>query len=102
VQKERTGNLFGKNFERKAVDSETYFTNLIAYLHRNPQRYGICHEFEVYPYSSCGRHLQPRPSKLQKEAVLNWFGGTDAYQQCHQTGFSPGAISQLLIEDDSG
>ncbi|RZK44455.1 MAG: TonB-dependent receptor, partial [Pedobacter sp.] len=41
VQEERTGSLFEKNFRRKLVDSDEYFTNLVAYIHRNPETHGI-------------------------------------------------------------
>ena len=100
VQESRTGSLFEKNFQRKLVNSDAYFTNLIAYIHRNPRRHGICDDFAEYPYSSYGRHLHPRPSKLQKTAVLDWFGGVSLYKQFHQQGSDDSLISDLLIEAD--
>ena len=100
VQESRTGSLFEKNFQRKLVDSEAYFTNLIAYIHRNPQRHDICDNFVDYPYSSYSRHLHPRVSKLQKKDVLDWFGGAEPYKRFHQKRFDDSLISNLIIEAD--
>ena len=98
VQESRTGSLFEKNFQRKLVESDAYFTTLIAYIHQNPKRHGICNDFAQYPYSSYGRHLHPRPSKLQKTDVLNWFGGPDHYVKFHQQTADNRLISELIID----
>ncbi len=37
----RRGSLFMKNFKRKQIVSESYFVNLIQYIHRNPVRHGF-------------------------------------------------------------
>ena len=99
VQETRTGSLFEKNFRRKHVDSDAYFTNLIAYIHRNPQTHGICAGYADYPYSSYGRILMPRPTKLMKTPVLDWFDGPDQYQKFHADRPDTKLINHLLIED---
>jgi REP element-mobilizing transposase RayT len=38
----RKGSLFIKNFQRKPVKSEAYFTSLVQYIHRNPLHHGFC------------------------------------------------------------
>jgi len=98
-QEDRTGSLFEKNFRRKRVQAERYFTNLITYIHRNPQLHGVWPDYRVYPYSSFERILIPRETALRKREVLDWFGGQEAYRQFHQRGYHVPTISSLLIED---
>jgi putative transposase len=38
---DRTGCLFEKNFKRKPVTNDFYFTALITYIHHNPQKHGL-------------------------------------------------------------
>jgi len=50
-QEGQTGSLFQKNFRRKAINSETYFTYLIWYIHNNAVHHGICNQFQNYRWS---------------------------------------------------
>ncbi|GAB2576749.1 transposase [Spirosoma areae] len=98
VQQERTGSIFEKNFRRKLVDSDNYLTTLIAYIHHNPQTHGICSDFTEYPYSSYSKMMKPNPTRLMKHQVLDWFGGSEAYQYFHQNCNESMSISELIIE----
>lgn len=97
-QENRTGSLFEKNFRRKRVESERYFSNLITYIHRNPQTHGICSDFREYPHSSYERILVPRQTKLQKHLVLEWFGGSEHYRAAHEKEHDYETIRHLSIE----
>jgi putative transposase len=97
AQENRTGSLFQKNFKRKPVSSESYFVSLVAYIHRNPQKHGICNDFKEYPHSSYGRILLPAKSRLMKEDVLAWFGGLDTFRQFHE--YDEKLIDELIIEE---
>ncbi|GAB3971422.1 hypothetical protein GCM10028806_21460 [Spirosoma terrae] len=99
VQEQRTGSLFEKNFRRKWVNSDQYFTALVAYIHRNPQAHGMCTDFTQYPYSSYQRITDPKPTRLMKQSVLNWFGGSEPYYQFHQNCGQSGLIDDLIIDD---
>ena len=98
-QEDRTGSLFEKNFRRKAVTSDKYFTNLVAYIHRNPQLHGIWPDFQSYPYSSYERMLLPKQTNLKKQEVLEWFGSENNYRFIHASGYSHGTILNLTIEE---
>jgi REP element-mobilizing transposase RayT len=83
-QQTRTGSLFQKNFKRKKVISDTYFTQLVYYIHANPKLHGINDTYQEYAYSSYGRILSEKPSKLIKQYVIGWFGDKENYIQYHQ------------------
>ena len=80
----RTGSLFEKPFQREQVTSDAYFTQLVFYVHFNPQHHGFAADFTQYPYSSYQSHLSEKPTKLARKAVLDWFGGPAEYARVHQ------------------
>ena len=41
----RTGSLFQDRFGRIQVTADAYFTNLIYYIHHNPQKHGLVDDF---------------------------------------------------------
>src|SRR5699024_1493190 len=75
----RMGSLFKPNFERKLVDSDTYFTQLIAYIHNNPVHHGFVKAPSDWPYSSWHAYLLNKPTKINKKEGLKWLGGKDAF-----------------------
>ena len=68
----RTGGLFESPFRRKEVKSEAYFSNLITYIHQDPQIHGFVDDFKDYSYSSYWSHLLKRQTKLKRDEVINW------------------------------
>jgi len=83
-QQGRTGTLFQTPFKRAMVEDELYFTRLIYYIHANPQHHGLINDFREWKWSSYNRILMDKPSKLNKAAVLDWFGNPKEYIKFHQ------------------
>jgi REP element-mobilizing transposase RayT len=79
----RTGNLFKRPFQRREVTSERYFTELILYIHFNPQKHRLSKDFREYPYSSYRAFLDSTRTDLSRVEVLCWFGGVESYQSIH-------------------
>jgi hypothetical protein len=96
---DRTGSLFQKHFGRVLVDSDRYFIYLITYIHRNPQKHRFVSDYRTYPYSSYQAIRQQKPSQVETETDLAWFGNREAFDHCHQTWHDEAEI-QHLIEDD--
>lgn len=97
----RTGTLFERPFGRIPVTSARYFYNLIAYIHRNPQKHGFVDDFRDWPYSSYHAILSDQPTRLGKTAVLSWFDGRDDFIAAHQTDADERLIAHLIAEDGS-
>ncbi len=87
-QQHRVGSLFQKNFKRIHIDHQLFLTNLIYFIHSNPQRHGLINDFKNWPYSSYWKILVTRKSHLKKETVLSWFGGINEYKTYHATTHS--------------
>lgn len=79
----RTGNLFQHPFGRVPIVSNPQFSQVIAYIHQNPQKHGLVDDFREWKFSSYSAFLSENPTHLQRTLVLDWFGGRDAYQKLH-------------------
>jgi putative transposase len=91
-QQTRKGSLFIPNFKRKAVETEDYFIQLVHYIHANPVHHGFVKEIENWEHSSYHAFSSQKPTLLQRDQVLDWFGGVDEfrkYHKDHSNGYRP-------------
>ena len=96
---QRTGSLFEKPFRRILVDSDRYFAVLVIYIHHNPQKHGFVDDFRNWPHSSYRTTLSNRPTRIQREAVLDWFDGRARFETSHNSSISESAIEPLIADD---
>ncbi len=89
--------MFQGRFGRILVDSDEYFTTLIAYIHRNPQKHGFMSDFKVYPCSFY--QAIAYQSRVKTATVLDWFGGNKHFEQVNQTKVKEEEISHLIGDD---
>ena len=82
-QHQRVGTLFQTPFKRAVVTSDAYFTQLVYYIHSNPQQHDLTDDFRKWKWSSYNGILSDKHSKLEKHKVLEWFGGKQAYYEYH-------------------
>jgi putative transposase len=94
----RTGSLFQKRFGRIPVKSDRYFAALVRYIHRNPQTHGFTTDFRQYPHSSYASLLSSQPTRLQRRAVLDWFGDRGKFAEAHDFEGPSEAIAHLIGE----
>jgi REP element-mobilizing transposase RayT len=79
----RTGKLFEERFKRKQISNDAYFTQVIYYIHANPQRHGFINDFRHYPFSSYPSILSDGSTSLARQQVLDWFGGKKQFENYH-------------------
>ena len=96
---QRTGSLFEKPFRRILVDSDRYFTTLVIYIHQNPQSHGFVDDFRTWAYSSYQMALSIKPTRIQREAVLEWFDGRAGFETLHDSPVTDDAMETLLAGD---
>jgi REP element-mobilizing transposase RayT len=74
----RTGSLFQERFRRKEIESDSYFTEVIFYIHGNPQKHGLVDDFREYTYSSITKYLRSQaglPGRLDNcFRMKSWNG----------------------------
>ncbi|MCE7057710.1 hypothetical protein LZF95_23710 [Algoriphagus sp. AGSA1] len=94
---DRRGNLFIPRFKRKLIDSDSYFTALIAYIHNNPVHHEFVSDPTDWPHSSWHSYLMSKPTKVSRQEGIDWFGGAEAFITFHRQQKNREVI--LLFED---
>ncbi|MDD3773096.1 MAG: hypothetical protein PHC38_10645, partial [Weeksellaceae bacterium] len=94
----RTGSLFERPFERKLVQSEKYFQNLIFYIHNNPVFHGFTTNINNYPWSSYETILSEKPTKLKRQKVIECYGDMENFVYFHNQNQNLSEINDLMIE----
>lgn len=67
----RVGHLYQERFKSEVVYSEDYLLRLVKYIHRNPEKAGIC-KTDEYKWSSYKEYLY-KPFIIEKEYILSKF-----------------------------
>ena len=80
----RTGSLFQYKFKRKIINHPGYLTKLIAYIHLNPVRDGLCKNPENWKYSSYNAILGTGKTKVNREEIFNLFSDKEAFINFHK------------------
>ena len=81
---QRHGALFERPFRRKWVNYDTYFQNLIVYIHNNPVHHNICDHPIEYAWSSYLSCLSDKPTKLKRQEVIEIFTDIENFKYVHQ------------------
>ena len=95
----RTGSLFEERFGRIEVTSDAYASQLIFYIHFNPQKHGFVDDFREWPWSSYAALRASATTKLNRAEVLSWFGGENRFEEFHRGLVDERAVAALIDED---
>jgi hypothetical protein len=95
----RTGGLFENPFKRVEVTGDGYFTQLVVYLHRNPEKHGLVDDFRHWTFSSYQAILSNKPTRVQRDEVLAWFGGVKWFEDAHLSDSDERQIAHLIEEE---
>ncbi len=93
----RTGPLLESPCQRKMVDEKSYLTSLIYYCHYNAQLHEFVDDFNKWKYSSCHAILNKDNSFLASQTVLEWFGGTEAFEKVHENRYVKTGLNKFTI-----
>lgn len=80
----RVGGLFQGRYKVKKVNSGTYYTRIVTYIHQNPSVSKLVKKIEDYKYSSFSAYLSEEPTSINKNEVLEWFGGLPEFIANHK------------------
>jgi REP element-mobilizing transposase RayT len=79
----RTGSLFEEPFRRIEVSNDSYFSELVRYIHFNPQKHGFTRDFTQYKHSSYHELISEENTRLDRETVSECFGGMNGFHSFH-------------------
>jgi len=80
----RRGALFERPFERKLIKNEHYLMRVIIYIHQNPQKHKYVKDFRAWKHSSYPELINLNETKLNREKVLELFGGKEGFTKYHR------------------
>jgi len=95
----RTGSVFEKNLERKWIDNEKYLLNVIYYINYNPVKHKIVNHPMDYPWCSYLGSISEKPTKLQREKIIQIFGSKQHFEKYHLQDQMTAVIDHLLFDD---
>lgn len=79
------GALFIDYLRRTLISDEEYLRNIVLYIHQNPIHHKICNRLEDWKYSSYNSVLSQKPTLLEREEIITWFGDLENYIVMHTT-----------------
>lgn len=80
----RKGSLFMKNFKSKAILSDSYLNNLMAYIHANPINHGYCNTYEDWKFSSFIDIAYDEKLLVGSDEAIKFFDSKEAFLQFHE------------------
>jgi putative transposase len=81
---DRKGSLFIPSMKMEPIGDENHFCKVIHYTHANPVHHGFTKTIEEWPHSSYKIFLSDSPTKLERQYVLDMFGGKAAFIRYHE------------------
>jgi putative transposase len=96
---DRNGSLFQNPFGRVRITSTSQLLRVITYIHQNPQKHGYVDNFNKWAYSSFRTLKSTKPTHLERDTVINWFGSVETFVSAHAIDSLEGQLKSLRIED---
>ena len=81
----RKGALFIDYLRRIEICDEEYQRNLTIYIHQNPINHRFCDSINKWKFSSYNSILCEKLTLIERQEVLNWFGGAENFIFLHQS-----------------
>jgi putative transposase len=86
---DRMGSLFMQNMKNEEVLTDESFCKVVHYIHSNPVHHRFVKRIDEWPHSSYKVFLSKAPTRLDRDYVLNVFGGLDSFIDYHNQPIDP-------------
>lgn len=80
----RKGSLFMPNFKSNLINNEVSFRNVVHYIHANPVHHNFVTDLRLWKFSSFYAILSTKQTTVEREYVLELFGGRKEFDKYHQ------------------
>lgn len=81
----RTGSIFQAKYKKDPIADDFHFTNVIAYIHLNPVKAGLCKKQDDWKFSSYNAILGHANTKVKRDEVIEWFGSKKNFIDFHES-----------------
>ena len=79
----RKGALFMDYLRRVEVSKNAQYSATVFYIHKNAVHHGYCKLLSAWLWSSYNSILSKATTKLERQKVLDWFGGAEKFIEYH-------------------
>lgn len=79
----RRGTLWINYTKRFLIESDSYLTNTINYIHQNPIKHGFVRHPTDWQHSSFNSLLSSKATRLERDMIINWFGNKESFIKFH-------------------
>lgn len=80
----RKGSLFMQNMKSEEINDDNSFCKVVHYIHANPVNHRFVKSLDAWPHSSYKIFLSNMHTKLERNYVLNTFGGLTQFIKYHE------------------
>jgi REP element-mobilizing transposase RayT len=94
----RHGNLFERPFKRILVQDESYFKQLILYIHNNPVKHGFTSTAGEYSWSTYNEIISSKPTNISRDKTIGLFNDHANFIFCHRNIFESTDAADLFLE----
>lgn len=82
-QENRVGNLFDPKYKRLEITKQDYLEYVIFYTNYNSEKHGLIDDYKNYKFSSFQAIKGKSKTSIDREFVLNIYGGRDEFLNYH-------------------
>jgi putative transposase len=86
---ERKGSLFIDYMKRIEIINDSYFCNLVNYIHFNAVHHGFCKNPIDWKWSSLHAFVANKKTRIKREDVFKKFGGFNEFRLSHAKMVKP-------------
>ncbi|MBP6732566.1 MAG: transposase [Chitinophagales bacterium] len=81
---ERKGGIFQAKYKKDEIANDFHLSTIVAYIHLNPVKAGLCNAPADWKYSSYNAMLSDAPTKVKRDEIVEWFGGKQRFVDAHK------------------
>lgn len=79
----RKGSLFIDHLHRSEAKEDADTSAFIFYVHKNAVHHALTKTIGAWPFDSFKSLLSNKPTRLARQAVMEWFGGRERFIEFH-------------------
>jgi hypothetical protein len=86
AQTNASGPVFRGRYKAKLIENDSYFLQVLRYIHLNPVEAKLCNQFDTYEWSSIQDYLEHNNNIINCNEILSKFISTNDFMHYHERG----------------
>jgi hypothetical protein len=86
AQTNASGPVFTGRYKEKLIENDSYFLQVLRYIHLNPVEAKLRNQFDTYEWSSIQDYLEHNNNIINCNEILSKFISTNDFMHYHERG----------------